>query len=59
MQALEDLLDMSVKFAKVYNVMFNAKKTMCIRIGWDGKPPKVGFKLNGTTIIENEGQILW
>ena len=50
MRALQDLLDICVKFAEEYNVMLNAKKTMCIRIGGDGEPPKVCVKLNGTTV---------
>ena len=65
-RALQDLLDICGKFAEEYNVIFNAKKTMCIRIGGDGEPAKVCVKLNGTTVtwkkkvkyLEKEGQIL-
>ena len=48
--AMQQLLDICDSFAREYSVMFNAKKTICMRIGNNGQPPKRMVKLDGIPI---------
>jgi len=50
LRGLQELLDICSKFAREYNVMFNAKKTISLKIGGDGESPKIDVKLNGTVV---------
>ena len=53
-QALQDLLDICVKFA----VEFLMPKYNVYQDLGEGEPPTVGIKLNCTTVARKEGQIL-
>ena len=48
--ALQKLLCICEKFADEYDVLFNAKKTICIKIGSDGEPPVKPVMLHGSVI---------
>ena len=45
--ALQSSLKICEDFALEYNVMFNCKKTICMRVGSDGEPPERAVTLNG------------
>ena len=46
-RALQSILVICEKFAKEYNVLFNCKKTVCMRVGSRGRPPERPVTLNG------------
>ena len=50
-RALQKLLHICEKFGHEYNVIFNAKKTVCMRIGSNGEPPTRVIKLNDTAVV--------
>ena len=52
-KALQSLLYICDDFATEYNVLFNAGKTKCMRIGGVSKPPTRVVKLNGAVIKWN------
>ena len=62
-QAMQDLLHICEKFAKEYNILFNAKKTVCMHIGGSGNIPPRGLKLYGSLLawsrrVKHLGNIL-
>ena len=46
-QALQSILNICEEFAIEYNVLFNCKKTVCMRVGNGGRPPERTVTLNG------------
>ena len=50
-RALQELLYMSESFAIEYNVLFNASKTMCMKIGNNCREPRVDVTLHGTALV--------
>ena len=50
--ALQKLLHICETFAKEYDIQFNAKKSICIKVGVDDKPPNRNVK------IFNKSQVL-
>ena len=51
--AMQSLIHICEDFAKEYNVIFNAKKTMCMRIGNNGNPPARVLTLYGVPLTWN------
>ena len=52
-KALQMILHICEDFALEYNVLFNCKKTICMRVGSGGKPPDRSVTLNGSNLIWN------
>ena len=50
-QALQKLIRVCEDFARDYNVSFNAKKTVCMRVGSSGEPPTRVVTLNGAAVM--------
>ena len=50
-RALQELLYISESFAIEYNVLFNASKTMCMKIGNNFREPRVNVTLHGTALV--------
>ena len=50
-QALQKLIRVCEDFARDYNVLFNAKKTVCMRVGFSGEPPTRVVTLNGAAVM--------
>ena len=48
--ALQSLLKICEDFGNDYNVMFNCKKTICMRVGSGGEPPERAVTLNGNKL---------
>ena len=49
-RALQSILNICEGFADEYNVLFNCKKTVCMRVGNEGKELVRGVTLNGTKL---------
>ena len=49
-QALQDLLHICETFSEQFRVVFNSKKTTCMRIGSNGDPPARAVSLNGSPL---------
>ena len=49
-RALQRILNICSEFAEEYNVTFNARKTVCMRVGKSGQPPKRSVSLHGVAI---------
>ena len=49
-RALQQMLNICDNFADEYNVSFNARKTVCMRVGNNGQPPKRVVRLHGVAI---------
>ena len=49
-KSLQSILYICEEFAKEYNVLFNCKKTVCMRVGSQGRPPERTVTLNGTNL---------
>ena len=49
--SLQSVLYICEEFAEEYNVSFNCKKTVCMRVGSGGRPPERDVTLNGTKLI--------
>ena len=52
--ALQSILRICEDFGIEYNVIFNCKKTICMRVGSGGRPPERSVTLNGTKLIWNK-----
>ena len=50
-QALQKLIRVCEDFARDYNVLFNAKKTVCMRVGSNGEPPTRVVTLHGAAVM--------
>ena len=50
-RALQELLYISESFVIEYNVLFNASKTMCMKIGNNFREPRVNVTLHGTALV--------
>ena len=50
-QALQKLLSVCEDFARDYNVLCNANKTRCMRVGSNGEPHTRVVTLNGATVM--------
>jgi len=50
-RSLQKLLHICEDFAVEYNVIFNAKKTMCINLGKGSREPSVRVTLHGTILL--------
>ena len=50
-RALQELLYISESFAIEYNALFNASKTMCMKIGNNFREPRVDVTLHGTALV--------
>ena len=48
--AMQSILHICEEFALEYNVLWNCKKTICMRIGSGGVPPQRQLTLNGTVL---------
>ena len=49
-QALQDLLHICETFSEEFRVVYNSKKTTCMRIGSNGDPPARAVSLNGSPL---------
>ena len=49
-RALQSILNICEDFAIEYNVLFNAKKSICMRVGSDGIPPNRLVSLSGSVL---------
>ena len=52
-QSLQPLVHISETFSEEFGVMFNSKKTMCMRIGSNGDPPERFVSFNGSPLAWN------
>ena len=50
-RALQELLYISESFAIEYNALFNASKTMCMKIGNNFREHRVDVTLHGTALV--------
>ena len=50
-QAMQALLHTCEDFANEFNVLFNVKKTKCMRVGSDGDPSANTVKLYGSQVV--------
>ena len=49
-KALQSILNICEKFGAEYNVLFNSKKTICMKVGGGGRPPERNVYLNGNKL---------
>ena len=49
-QSLQPLVHISEFFSEEFGVVFNSKKTMCMRIGSNGDPPECVVSFNGSPL---------
>ena len=50
LSAMQSILHICEEFALEYNVLWNCKKTVCMRIGGGGIPPEKPLTLNGNVL---------